>query len=105
MPDVAVIFGGPSLEHDVSILTGLQAAHALSRSGAEPIALYWSEANDWFRVSPRLEAPDFLEGVPAKAESVSLELGGREPGFYEARSFGRRGPVARCDRRTRSTPE
>jgi D-alanine-D-alanine ligase len=93
MPEVAVIFGGPSLEHDVSILTGLQAAHALSRSGAEPIALYWSEANEWFRVSPRLEAPDFLEGVPAKAEAISLEVGGSEPGFYEARSFGRRGRI------------
>ncbi len=93
MPNVAVIFGGPSLEHDVSILTGLQAAHALSRSGQEPTALYWSEAGDWFRVSPRLEAPDFLDGVPAKAEPVALELGGREPGFHEARSFGRRGRI------------
>ncbi len=93
MPNVAVIFGGPSLEHDVSILTGLQAAHALSRSGREPIALYWSEAGDWFRVSPNLEAPDFLDGVPSKAEPVSLELGGREPGFHEVRSFGRRGRI------------
>src|SRR5258706_656504 len=93
MPNVAVIFGGPSLEHDVSILTRLQAAHSLSRSGQEPVALYWSEAGDWFRVSPRLEAPDFLDGVPAKAEPVSLELGGREAGFHEARSFGRRGRI------------
>src|SRR5260221_10779950 len=93
MPNIAVIFGGPSLEHGVSILTGLRAARVLSRSGHEPIALYWSEAGDWFRVSPNLEAPDLLEGVPAKAEAVSLELGGREPGFHEARSFGRRGRV------------
>jgi D-alanine-D-alanine ligase len=93
MPDVAVVFGGPSLEHDVSILTGLQAAHVLARGDSEPIALYWSEAGDWFRVSPRLEAPDFLEGVPARAEPVSLEIGGREPGFCETRSFGRRGRI------------
>src|SRR5258708_16828636 len=93
MPNVAVILGGPSLEHDVSILTGPQAAHALSRSGRESIALYWSEAGDWFRVSPNLEAPDFLEVVPSGAEPVSLELGGREPGFHEVRSFGRRGRI------------
>ena len=30
MPDVAVIFGGPSPEHDVSVLTGLQAARGLA---------------------------------------------------------------------------
>jgi D-alanine-D-alanine ligase len=93
MPDVAVVFGGPSLEHDVSILTGLQAARVLARGGREPVALYWSEAGDWFRVSPGLEAPDFLEGVPAKAEPVTLETGGREPGFHETRSFGRRGRI------------
>jgi D-alanine-D-alanine ligase len=93
MPGAAVIFGGPSLEHDVSVLTGLQAAHALSRGGQEPIALYWTESGEWFRVSASLEAPDFLDGVPARAEPVSLELGGREPGFYEARSFGRRGRI------------
>ena len=90
MADLSVIFGGPSLEHDVSILTGLQAAHVLARSGREPIALYWSESNDWFRVSAGLEAHAFLEGVPGEARPVSLDLGGREPGFYEARSFGRR---------------
>jgi D-alanine-D-alanine ligase len=93
MPNVAVIFGGPSLEHDVSILTGLQAARVLSHSGQEPAALYWSESGDWFRVPPGLEAPDFLDGVPAKAEAVSLDLGGREPGFHESRSFGRRGRI------------
>ncbi|MHB1548587.1 MAG: hypothetical protein ACYCX8_07605 [Acidimicrobiales bacterium] len=29
VPDIAVIFGGPSPEHDVSVLTGLQAAREL----------------------------------------------------------------------------
>jgi D-alanine-D-alanine ligase len=90
MADLSVIFGGPSLEHDVSILTGLQAAHVLSRGGQEAVCLYWSEANDWFRVPAELEAHAFLEGVPRGARPVSLELGGREPGFYEVRSFGRR---------------
>lgn len=90
MANLSVIFGGPSLEHDVSILTGLQAAHVLARGSQEPIALYWSESNDWFRVPAELEAHAFLEGVPRGARPVSLELGGREPGFYETRSFGRR---------------
>ena len=34
MTDVAVIFGGPSPEHDVSVLTGLQAARGLAGAPA-----------------------------------------------------------------------
>lgn len=90
MASIAVIFGGPSLEHDVSILTGLQAAHVLLRSGQQPVPLYWSESNEWFRVPPDLEAPAFLGGVPSGAKAVSLQLGSPESGFYETRSFGRR---------------
>jgi D-alanine-D-alanine ligase len=90
MSDLAVIFGGPSLEHDVSILTGLQAARVLSRSGQDPVGLYWSESNTWFRVPADLEASAFLAGVPSAARPVSLEIGARQPGFYEQPSFGRR---------------
>ncbi len=90
MPSPSVVFGGPSLEHDVSILTGLQAARVLARNGREPVVLYWSESNGWFRVRPDLEAPAFLDGVPSDARQVCLELGSGEPGFYETRSFGRR---------------
>jgi D-alanine-D-alanine ligase len=90
MPTPCVVFGGPSLEHDVSILTGLQAARVLAKSGEEPVALYWSESNRWFRVPADLEASAFLDGVPASARPVVLELAGTEPGFYEARSLGRR---------------
>ena len=51
MSDIAVIFGGPSPEHDVSVLTGLQAAHELQREPVTPWqALYWSKRAEWFAV-------------------------------------------------------
>jgi D-alanine-D-alanine ligase len=90
MPNPSVVFGGPSWEHDVSILTGLQALRVLARGGAEPVGLYWSELNGWFRVPAGLEASAFLEGVPKEAQPLSLEVRGEDPGFYESRSFGRR---------------
>ena len=37
---VAVLFGGRSVEHEVSIISGLQAFAALDRSKYEPIPLY-----------------------------------------------------------------
>jgi D-alanine-D-alanine ligase len=70
---VAVIFGGPSPEHDVSVLTGLQAAHELV--GEQPRALYWAKSGEWFEVDPALEASAFLDGVPRGATPLRLSLG------------------------------
>ena len=73
MPDVAVILGGPSPEHDVSVLTGLQAARELQKSGAGTVrALYWSKTGEWFEVDVSLEAEAFVQGVPRGAAPVQL---------------------------------
>ncbi len=45
---VAVLFGGKSVEHEVSIISGLQAYHALDREHYEPIAVYLSKDNAWY---------------------------------------------------------
>ena len=90
MASLSVIFGGPSLEHDVSILTGLQPAHVLSRSGQEPVALYWSESNGCFVSRPAWRHQHSSRACLREPGASPLELGGREPGFYETRSFGRR---------------
>jgi D-alanine-D-alanine ligase len=73
MPDPAVIFGGPSPEHDVSILTGLQSAQALGKAGRTVSALYWSKTGDWFSVDPGLEA-DAFDGVPHPAGAAPVRL-------------------------------
>ncbi len=75
MPDIAVIFGGPSPEHDVSVLTGLQAAHELQRGGRGVQALYWSKSAEWFSVDASLEAEAFLDGVPKGAQAQRLVAG------------------------------
>jgi D-alanine-D-alanine ligase len=73
--DIAVIFGGPSPEHDVSALTGLQAAHELQRAGHAVQALYWSKSAEWFAVDAALEASAFLDGMPKGAQALRLVLG------------------------------
>jgi D-alanine-D-alanine ligase len=73
--DFAVIFGGPSPEHDVSVLTGLQAAQELQRAGHSVQALFWSKTAEWFAVDPSLEASAFLDGVPKGAQALRLVLG------------------------------
>ncbi|MGA3218696.1 MAG: hypothetical protein ABSE77_06415 [Acidimicrobiales bacterium] len=68
---VAVIFGGPSPEHDVSILTGLQAARALVTAGRANVeAVYWTKGERFVAVEPALEASAFLEGAPKGAREL-----------------------------------
>lgn len=96
MASTAVIFGGPSPEHDVSILTGLQAARALGAGGPDhpPLALYWSKTGAWFQLDPVLEGKDFADGVP-KAKAELRLVTGPGGGFVTAGRgpFGRERPL------------
>jgi D-alanine-D-alanine ligase len=86
--EVAVVFGGPSPEHDVSILTGLQAVHALAASArvgtVHPI--FWTKTGEFYEVSPQSEATAFADGaVPKDARLLELALG-PDGGFVASRA-------------------
>ena len=66
---VAVVFGGPSPEHDVSILTGLQAARELAGPRRDVIGLYWTKTGDWFRVDAVARGRRLRRRRPARARS------------------------------------
>jgi len=68
----AVIFGGPSPEHDVSILIGLPATRALAAAGHDVAAIYWSKTGDFFAVEPDAEKEAFYDGVPRKSRPLTL---------------------------------
>ena len=87
-----VCFGGPSPEHDISILTGLQAVHAFAEAGRDPVALYWSPTGAWHEVDPALEASAFADGVPRGASEVEL-VGRPGVGFVRAERRRRSVPV------------
>ena len=77
----AVLFGGPSPEHEISILTGLQAERVLTESGASVVPIYWAPSGEWFQVPTGTEAIDYLNGVPKKALPIEVRLAGT-PGLY-----------------------
>ena len=68
MPKPAVIFGGPSDEHDISILTGLQVTRALR----DVYGVYWSKSGNWYLVDPDLEAAAFVDGPPRGGRELSF---------------------------------
>ena len=47
-PIIAVLFGGPSAEHDVSILTGLQVLEALDPTRYESLPVYIDTQGRWW---------------------------------------------------------
>ncbi len=76
-----VLFGGPSPEHDISILTGLQALRELERGADTPLGIYWTKTGSFFSVARDVEAEAFLDGVPKGSGELELHLGD-EGGFY-----------------------
>jgi D-alanine-D-alanine ligase len=88
---VGVIFGGPSPEHDVSVLTGLQALRALAsaRWAREVSGVYWSRTGEFFRVGHGHEGQDFLSGPPPGADQLQLLVGPGGGFKSEKGRFGR----------------
>ncbi len=88
MPRPAILFGGPSPEHDVSIILGLLASRALRNLGEGVDAIYWTKSADFVLVDDDLEAEHFLEGIPKNSRPVRLVAGGFE--VEGGGGFGRR---------------
>ncbi len=89
-----VVFGGPSAEHDISILTGLQAERVLSGAGVEVQCVYWTRGDQWFLVPGNREARDFLDGEPAGSKRLELRIGTEKgDGFYVKAGLGGAKPV------------
>ncbi|TNE74516.1 D-alanine--D-alanine ligase [bacterium] len=58
---VIVAFGGVSPEHEVSVITGIQAAMALKESGQACIPLYISKQGAWFSGEHLLELSNYKD--------------------------------------------
>ncbi len=80
---VGVLFGGPTPEHDISILTGLLALHELERSRTDVLGIYWTKTGAFYSVPRAVEAEAFLDGLPKGSSELSLRLGD-DGGFFES---------------------
>ena len=79
---IAVVFGGLSPEHDISILTGLQAARLLVGRGEDVVCIYWTRTGEWQRVPHDLEGKQFASGDVPGSDPLSLRI---PEGFSERR--------------------
>ncbi len=84
MARIGVIFGGPSPEHDISILTGLQAVTAL-REHFEVLSIYWAKSGTFLNVPISLEAEDFSQDIVKKSSELIFKVCDTG-GFFESSS-------------------
>ena len=91
---IGVLFGGPTPEHDISILTGLLALRELERTDPDVLGVYWTKTGSFVLVPRATEAESFLEGIPKGSSELSLRVGDGG-GFFT--SGGRLGKDRRID--------
>ncbi len=87
---MGVVFGGRSVEHDVSIITGLQACEVLD-ARHEPVPLYMDREGRWF-AGDQLRDIDAYRSGTVDAEPVVLDVGS---GLLRSQATERRGMFGR----------
>jgi D-alanine-D-alanine ligase len=78
MKTVAVMFGGRSLEHDVSVVSGLQILHAIDTDLFRPLPIYIDQACRWWTGDPLWRSDTFTRGGPDRSSLTEVVLA---PGF------------------------
>ena len=58
--NICLMFGGKSVEHDISILTGIQALCAMDKTKYNVFAVYVSKGGEFFCVPNSVSASDFI---------------------------------------------
>ncbi|HEY7976262.1 MAG TPA: D-alanine--D-alanine ligase family protein [Ktedonobacterales bacterium] len=90
---VGMIFGGRSVEHEVSVLTAHQAIAALPRDKFTPVPIYISKAGQWFTGEALLDLKNFsdLETLQTLAEPTIFSADATQPGLLPRRAPERKG--------------
>jgi D-alanine-D-alanine ligase len=95
---VAVFLGGRSPEHDVSVITGLQALKAIDQQRFAPFPVYISPRGEWFVGQALEERRNYLPDANLRNDLTEVTLSLGEPGrslLLPKRSglFTRRAPI------------
>lgn len=75
---IAVLFGGRSLEHDVSVVSGLQILHAVDPDRFDPMPVYIDQTLRWWTGDDLWHLERFKGGGPDRTKLTEVSL---SPGF------------------------
>ncbi len=70
---IGVVFGGVSVEHEVSVITGVQAALALDPDRYEAVPVYIAKDGIWYTGKHLLDIQTFIKPDAARQSAVTVE--------------------------------
>ncbi len=90
---VGMIFGGRSVEHEVSALTAHQAMAALPRDRYTPIPIYITKEGRWFTGAALMDLANYvdLDKLQTLAEPVLFSADATQPGLLPRKAPERKG--------------
>jgi D-alanine-D-alanine ligase len=88
--NIAVLYGGVSPEHEVAIISALQAMHTIIEAGHQVIPLYVSKLGNWYRGNQKFLSPEFYRNLnsPSKVGKLFTFLPSNPPQLIEKSAFG-----------------
>lgn len=97
MLNLAVLFGGRSIEHEISVITGLQAILALNPKKYKILPVYFALNGKWYTGDPLLER-SFYRKLPAAYSDLTEITLLPDPsiGGFKDLALNRTYPVDRC---------
>lgn len=75
MKNIAVFFGGVSVEHDVSVITGVLTANSLERDKFNPVPVYIDGKGEWFTGEYLLNTDNYKNFDSRKVRRVTFAAG------------------------------
>ncbi|WP_186576098.1 D-alanine--D-alanine ligase family protein [Aquibacillus kalidii] len=71
---VGVVFGGVSVEHEVSVISALQAINAMDKDRYEAIPIYISKKNEWYTGEGLMDIEQYksLNNLLSKSDKITL---------------------------------
>src|SRR5687767_7836865 len=73
-PTVAILFGGRSTEHEVSIITGLQVVQNIDRNKYNVLPVYVTKEGKWITGDERLEKVDTYKNLSSVSKDFKNSL-------------------------------
>ena len=74
---LGVLFGGKSVEHEVSIISALQAAAYLDRSKYDVVPIYMTKKNEFYIGEEIGKIESYRDGIPQLPVPLRLPQGKR----------------------------
>lgn len=75
MKNIAVFFGGESVEHEISVITGVLVANSLDKTKFNPVPVYADEKGRWFTGEILLNPDNYKAFEYKKVKRVAIVAG------------------------------